>query len=92
MQQADRLTKRAARECEHGVTCYEYQAMLEVDHSDWPLHSEEMAQRDRDGFGYTTDELNLAIALIHQWVREVGAEQVRQTLTETIAQRAAAAA
>ena len=88
----ERIARRSAREQAYGVTCYEYQAMLEVDHADWPVHVKEMAQRDRDGIGYTPEEVDFAITLIHQWVRELGVKQVRQALTDTIAQRADARA
>lgn len=86
------LIKRSLREREYGVTNYELQAMLEVDHADWPKHSEEIALREREGIDYTPDEAEFAITLIHKWVKEDGAEEVRRTLTDTIAHRAALAA
>ena len=77
---AETQARRALREREYGLTCYEYQAMLEVDHPDWERHYPEMAQRQLNGVAYTPAEADLAIVLIHQWIKESGVEAVRQAL------------
>lgn len=87
------LARRAAREREYGVTCYEYQAMVEVDHPDWQQHSAEMAQRRRDGIAYSADEADFAAQMVREWIGNDGASAVVQQLSDIInARRAEVAA
>lgn len=81
------LTKRAIAEKAAGISCYEFQAMLVVDHTAWQDFVPAMDQIERAGAGYSDDEAELATQLINRWIREVGVDEVRKTLTFMIEDR-----